>query len=265
MIGKSSGRLLGIQLFIGTSMLLAWEVAGRFSASFAFMLGTPSAILSEFIKMLFDEGLIWHFLVTGIEAVVGLTIGTLVGLSLGLSLWFSDWAAQVSRPFVIVLGSLPIIAFAPLMIIWFGIGIEMKIALAALSTLFIAFNQAHRGVNAVSDGYVDIMRGMNAPRRQIFFKVVIPGSMDWVFSSMRLNIGFGLLGAFIGEFIASDRGLGYLILRASALYNVPRALAAAAGIAVLALLLDGLGSWIEKHRYVIAQWISVPRLLWKTN
>ena len=97
---------------------------------------------------------------------------------------------------------------------------------------------------------------------QIFFKVVIPGSLDWMFSSMRLNVGFGLLGAFIGEFIASDKGLGYLILRASALYNVPRALAAAVGIAVLALLLDWGARWIEKHRHVVVQLISVPRLLW---
>ncbi len=213
--------------------------------------------------MLVDDGLAWHFLVTGIEAVVGLTIGTLIGLGFGLSLWFSDRAARISKPFVIILGSLPIIAFAPLMIIWFGIGIEMKIALAALSTLFIAFNQAYRGVRSVSDSYVDVMRGMNAPRRQTFVKVIIPGSMDWMFSSMRLNVGFGLLGAFIGEFIASDKGLGYLILRASALYNVPRALAAAAGIAVLALLLDAVGSWIEKHRYVLVQFISVPHILWR--
>ena len=258
-------RPLGTQILIAASLLAAWETAGRLSVSFMFMLGTPSAILGEFVRMLVDEGLAWHFLVTGTEAVVGLTIGTLVGLGFGLSLWFSDYAARIARPFVIVLGSLPIIAFAPLMIIWFGIGIEMKMALAALSTLFIAFNQAHRGVSSVAETYVDVMRGMNAPRRQTFVKVVIPGSMDWMFSSMRLNVGFGLLGAFIGEFISSDKGLGYVILRASALYNVPRALAAAAGIAILALLLDAFGGWVEKHRYVIVQFISVPRPLWRNR
>jgi NitT/TauT family transport system permease protein len=262
MIPKFAGSL-GAQILITVSLIAAWEVAGQSLATVEFMLGTPSAVLKEFVGMLVLDNLIWHFLVTGLEAVIGLTIGTLVGLAFGLSLWFSDRAAKISRPFVIVLGSLPVIAFAPLMIIWFGIDIEMKIALAALSTLFIAFNQAHRGVGAVSDGYVDVMRGMNAPRRQTFIKVVIPGSMDWMFSSMRLNVGFGLLGAFIGEFIASSQGLGYIILRASALYNVPRALAAAAGIAILALILDGVGIWIEKHRYTIVQLISVPRLLWR--
>lgn len=262
---RTNVRQLPIQIALTIVILGFWEAAGRLSATFAFILATPTAIGAELFKMLSDENLEWHFLVTGMEAVIGLTIGTLIGLGFGLSLWFSDRVANISRPFVIVLGSFPIIAFAPLMIIWFGIGIEMKIALAALSTLFIAFDQAYRGVREVSETYVDVMRGMNAPRGHTFVKVVIPGSMAWLFSSMRLNIGFGLLGAFIGEFIASDKGLGYLILRASALYNVPRALAAAAGIALLALLLNSVGNWIEKHRYVIIQFISVPRLLWRRS
>jgi NitT/TauT family transport system permease protein len=254
-----------IQVAIAVGVAAAWELAGRHSAQFAFLLGTPSAIVLEFIRMLLHEELLWHFLVTGTETLVGLILGTLVGLGLGLSLWFSDRAAQISKPFVIVIGSLPVIAFAPLMIVWFGIGIEMKIALAALSTLFIAFNQAYRGVRIVGEGYVDVLRGMNAPRAKIFIKVVIPGSIDWLFSSMRLNIGFGLLGAFIGEFIASNQGLGYLILRASSLYNMPRALAAAAGIAILAVLMDIAGGWIERHRHAIVQLVSVPKLLWRRS
>lgn len=252
-----------IQIAIVVGIVAGWELAGRQSAQFAFLLGTPSAIALEFVKMLVHERLLWHFFITGIEALVGLLFGTVIGLGLGLSLWFSDRAAQISRPFVIVIGSLPVIAFAPLMIVWFGIGIEMKIALAALSTLFIAFNQAYRGVRVVGEAYVDVLRGMNATRVKIFVKVVIPGSIEWLFSSMRLNVGFGLLGAFIGEFIASDKGLGYLILRASSLYNMPRALAAAAGIAILAVLMDMAGGWIERHRFAIIQFVSVPKLLWR--
>jgi NitT/TauT family transport system permease protein len=256
-------KLMMTQLAIAMCLLAVWEASARSSTAISFLIGSPSTVTGELLSMLANEEFAWHFAVTGSEAVIGLTVGTFLGLMLGLSLWFSDRAAEISRPFVIVLGAIPIIAFAPLMIIWFGIGFEMKVALAALSTLFIAFNQAHRGVRAVSEAQVDVMRGMNAPRSQTFFKVVVPGSMDWMFSSMRLNVGFGLLGAFIGEFIASDRGLGYLILRASALYNVPRAMAAAGGIAVLALLLDALGRWIERNRYGVVQVISVPRLIWR--
>ena len=81
-----------------------WEIAGRHSTSFSFLLGTPSVIALELKRMLLHEQLAWHFFVTGIEALVGLAAGTLIGLAFGLSLWFSDRAAQVSRPFVIVFG-----------------------------------------------------------------------------------------------------------------------------------------------------------------
>ena len=251
------------QYALAIGLLSAWEITGRHSSTFFFLLGTPLQITIELVNLVIYENFLFHFLVTAFEAIVGLLIGTTSGLVLGLSLWFSPRIAEISRPYVIILGSLPIVAFAPLMIIWFGIGIEMKVILAAMSTFFIAFNQASRGIGSVSEGYIEVTRGMNFPKRQTFIKVVVPASMEWVFSSMRLSIGFALLGAFIGEFIASDRGLGYIILRASALYNVPRAIAAAAGIALLAIILDNIGRRAEAHRHLICQWVSVPRQIWR--
>lgn len=255
--------ILGIQLLVSLVFLLLWEILGRSSPRAFFLIGSPSAVFSEFRQLLFEENLIYHFWITGSEAVVGLIIGTFVGAAVGLSLWYSQTAANVARPFVISFGTLPIFAFAPLMIVWFGIDFSMKVALAALSTVFVAFNQAHRGASLVSQEYVDVLRGMNATRHQIFSKVIIPGSLDWVLSSMRLNVGFGLLGAFIGEFVASNKGLGYLILRASGLYNIPRALAAAIGIIILALILDYMARLIENYRHVLVQLLSVPRLIWR--
>jgi NitT/TauT family transport system permease protein len=93
----------------------------------------------------------------------------------------------------------------------------------------------------------------------------VPGSVDWVLNSMRLNIGFGLMGAFIGEFIASERGLGHLVLKASGLYNVPRALAATLGITLLAWVLDLCASEIEKRRHALVQVLAVPRRLWSNG
>jgi NitT/TauT family transport system permease protein len=148
------------------------------------------------------------------------------------------------------------------MIVWFGVGFGMKVAIAVFSTVFVAFNQAYKGANSVALEYVDTLKGMNASRSQIFQKVIIPGSLDWVLSSIRLNVGFGLLGAFIGEYISANEGLGYLILRASSLYNIPRAFAAAIGIIALALILDNIAQFIERRRYTIVQWISVPPQLW---
>src|SRR5207244_2386651 len=147
----------------------------------------------------------------------GLLIGTIIGTTFGLSLWYSDVAARAIRPFVIGLGTVPVFAFAPLMIIWFGIGLGMKVAMATFATVFFAFSQSYFATKEVATEYVDFLSGMGATRRQIMLKAILPGSITWVLGSMRTNVGFSLLGAFIGEFIASDRGLGFLILRASSL------------------------------------------------
>jgi NitT/TauT family transport system permease protein len=138
----------------------------------------------------------------------------------------------------------------------------MKVALAAFSTVFVSIAQSFRGVSAVSRDFVDMLRGMDAGKSQIFRKIVVPGSLSWIFSSMRLNVGFGLLGAFIGEFIASNAGLGYLILRASSLYNIPRALAASASIVILAFAFDAAAGLVERRSDLLVQIISVPRVLW---
>lgn len=189
-------------------------------------------------------------------------LGTLLGCTCGVLLWCSMTVANAARPLVLALASMPIFAIAPLMIVWFGIGFKMKVAMATFATVFVAFNQAYRGARSVEEEYVDILRSMRVSRISLLRKIVIPGSLDWLFSSMRLNVGFGLLGAFMGEFIASEAGLGHLILRAASLYNVPRAMAAALCIVLLAAALDWGAGRVERHRRRIVEVIGVPYLLW---
>jgi NitT/TauT family transport system permease protein len=245
------------------TILAAWELIGGLSPSAFFLVATPSAVGSEFISLLLEGQLAYHFGVTGAEAITGMLLGTFIGSAIGLSFWYSDIGARIARPIFLALGSVPIFAFAPLMIVWFGIGFWMKVALAALSTVFVSIAQSFRGVSSVSGEYIEMAEGMDASRMQIFLKIVVPGSLNWIFSSTRLNVGFGLLGAFIGEFIASNAGLGYLILRASSLYNVPRALAASLGIVILAFVFDWAARVVERHSDLLVQIISVPALLWR--
>lgn len=262
---QSRTKVAAFQAAIILMFVVLWEVIGRASSAAFFFVGTPLTTISELRQLVAGGHFVLHFLTTGFEALSGLLIGTLLGSGAGLALWYSDVVARIARPFVLALGTLPVFAFAPLMIVWFGIGLKMKVALAVFSTVFVAFTQSHRGATSVSSEYIDVLKGMNATRKQIFVKVIVPGSLDWVLNSMRLNVGFGLLGAFIGEFIAADKGLGFVILRAASLYNVPRVMAAAIGITLLAIILDRMAQAIENRRHRIIQLISVPSMLWKQN
>ena len=144
------------------------------------------------------------------------------------------------------------------MIVWFGTDFEMKVALAAFSTGFVSFSLAYRGAQGVGKESLEVLKAMRASKQHTFQKVIIPASLDSVFSAARLNVGFGLLGAFLGEFISSDRGLGYLILKASGVYNVSRVFAVCIGILVLAVIFDSAAAFLERHRSRIMQVISVP-------
>lgn len=241
-----------------TGMLAAWEAAARLSSSTRFYVGSPLTVAGELWRMIHEGTFVKDLALTGMEAAVGLAIGMIVGTTLGLGLWCSERLAAALRPIATILGAVPIIALGPLMIVWFGIGVSMKIAMATLTTVFIAFSQSYRGAQLVSTDLVETVAGLGAKRRQVLTKIVIPGSIDWVLNSMRLNVGMGLLGAFMGEFIASQAGLGYRLLRSASLYNVPAALAAAFGIVLLGIAFDGVAMLLERNRHVLVQWLCIP-------
>jgi NitT/TauT family transport system permease protein len=147
-------------------------------------------------------------------------MGTVIGASLGLSLWYSKIVATVSKPYIAALGSIPIFALTPMIISWFGIGIFSKIMLAFISTVIVAIVQSYQGAMSVEPRFLRLMHVMGASRFQTFRTVIVPASWLWVINAMKLNIGLALLGAFIGEFISAEQGLGYMIVRASGLYDM---------------------------------------------
>jgi len=256
-------RRIAAHLLVAMLSLAAWQVLGTVWPSARFTIGRPTEIATELWSLCKSGQLFRDFGVTAGEAAAGLVIGTVAGSAVGLAMWYSNRVAILARPYVVAVGAVPVFAFAPLMIVWFGIGFSMKMALAAFSTFFVALAQAYRGATLVGPELSDTLVAMRATRRQLFIKVIVPGSLDWVLASARMNVGFGLLGAFIGEFIAADRGLGHLMLKAAGLYNIPRAFAAAVGIVVLALAFDAIAGLIEGQRHSIIQTLSVPRVVWK--
>src|SRR5262249_3112026 len=104
--------------------------------------------------------------------------------------------------------------------LWFGTGILAKIMIATLSTVFIALFQAYTGASEVSGKYIRMMQAFKATKHQIFGKVIVPSAVVWVMAAFKMNVGFALLGAFIGEYISSSQGLGHMILVASGLFDM---------------------------------------------
>src|SRR5690606_35121325 len=134
--------------------------------------------------------------------------------------------------------SLPKVSLAPLFIIWFGIDLEMKVILTAAIVFFIVFVNTFTGVREVSAELVAILRLMGAKERHLLTKVVIPSAIVWVFTGLRLSVPYALIGAVVGEIIASNRGLGYLLSHAAGQFDTGGTFAALVAIMVLALILN---------------------------
>lgn len=190
--------------------------------------------------------------VTVFEALCGFLLGTTVGACVGLTFWYSRTVARVAQPYINALASVPIFAIAPMIIVWFGIGIFSKVMLAFLSTVVVAIVQSYQGSMTVEPRILKLMQVLGATRNQVFRIVVVPSSLIWVTNAMKLNIGLALLGAFIGEFISSEQGLGYMIVKASGLYDMATVLVGVFTLICIALLLTGavgkLESWLLRWK-----------------
>jgi NitT/TauT family transport system permease protein len=222
--------------------IAAWQWLTGNSPERQFIFSSPSQIWDSLISLAISLDLFRDSAVTMFEAVGGFILGTSAGAAIGLSLWYSRIVARISRPYIVAVGSVPVFALAPVMIVWFGVGMFSKVMMAALSTVVVAIVQAYQGAMSVEERHLQLMQVMGATRSQTFRKVVIPSALIWVVNSMKLNIGFALLGAFIGEFISAEKGLGYLILKSSGLYDMATVFAGILALMVLALILTfGVG------------------------
>ena len=245
LIGK--GRILFYQLLLIGAFLLLWEVAIRNEWIKVYLYGQPTGIWREFVKALTSGTLLCDTWVTTQETVLGFLIGGILGSLAGLSLWLSPTVAAVLRPIMVAMNGLPKIALAPLIIVWFGIGIESKIAVAAIITFIVAMITSFDGAKEIDHDYVRMLKAIGASRWQIFRMVILPGSLPWIASGFRLNVGFAMIGAVVGEYISAEQGLGYYVYYSGTLYNLNAVWAGILALMILALVLDAIVGWIERR------------------
>lgn len=244
-----------ISFLILIVFLVIWQFAST-NTKFEFLFGSPASISSALVEGTLSGVLPYHFLITGAEASLGFVIGIVLGTITGFLLWYSPLVARVSRPYISFLGAIPVFAFAPMVIIWFGIGFSMKVALAAFAVFLVALAQAYEGAKSVDEEEYRLLKTFGATRFQMFQKVIFPASLSWVFASMRLNVGFAILGAFIGEFISSNEGLGHFMIKAGSLFDIPSVFAGGLYLVLLSIMLTWLVSNIEKNRIKIIDSLS---------
>ncbi|HEX7388206.1 MAG TPA: ABC transporter permease [Castellaniella sp.] len=208
--------------------------------------GSPEGVAQSLIQWSLDGTLWRNAWITIQEVVLGFALGALAGAIFAYLIAAVRPLWDVLIPYMLALYSVPKVAVAPLFIIWFGIGLSMKVLLAAISVFFLVFLSTAAGVQNVDEGLKNAVRMMGGTRRDVAFKVTLPASMAGLLTGLRMSIPYALIGAVIGELVASNRGLGFLISDSSAQFNTSGVFAALVVLALIAGLLNMLVNVFDK-------------------
>jgi NitT/TauT family transport system permease protein len=252
---RTTAAVVLAQALLLAAFLGLWQYMTGRNSQAAFMFGSPSAI-ATFLGQMASDGSLWRdSYVTGLETLLGFALGNCAGTLLGLSLWYSRFVSRVVQPFIVALGSIPIVALAPIIIIWFGTGLTSKIAMSTLSVVVVALVTSYKGAVGVDPDQINLMRTLGASKFQIFRKLVVPASLTDIFAGLKLTVGFALIGAIIGEFMSSSEGLGHQIFKAGSLYIISKVFAALVATIGLALILTFVVGKVEQ---LLTPWRRAP-------
>lgn len=205
----------------------------------AFFFGEPVQIVARIWEwFITDRDIYGHLWVTLVETVLAFVIGTVAGLAVGMWLALSPVAAAILDPYIKAANSMPRVILAPIFAVWFGLGIASKVALGFTLVFFIVFFNVYQGVKEVSPTVLANARMLGASQRQLLRYVYLPSAMSWVFSSLHTSVGLAFVGAVVGEYLGSARGVGYLILQAEGMFDINTVMAGILVLTAFALALD---------------------------
>ncbi|MGM4907202.1 ABC transporter permease [Tardiphaga sp. 866_E4_N2_1] len=208
--------LLTLVAFLG-----AWELITATAMVPSYLIPKPGAVATA-AWILFSTGTIMpHLTATALEMVLGFVLGSAVALIFACVVAESRTVERCVYPFVVALQSMPKVALAPLLIVWFGFGLASKVVLVALICFFPVFVNALTGMQAARGDLVDLYRAFSAPRWKIFLDVKLPSAAGAIFAGLQVGLVLALLGAVVGEFVAAQQGLGSLIQASSLNFDVP--------------------------------------------
>jgi NitT/TauT family transport system permease protein len=224
-----------------------WHVLTRSEVLPPFFFGEPLVVGSRIVDWFVTGKIFPHLGRTLLETLLAFVIGTGLGLVFGLWLGLSDFAARLLDPYITAINSMPRVILAPIFALWFGLGIWSKVVLGVTLVFFIVFYSVYHGVREVSPVVLANARMLGASQRQLLRHVYLPSAMAWVFSSLHAAVGMAFVGAVVGEYLGSAKGVGYLILQAEGVFDVNTVFAGVLVLTGCALLLDGLVTLAERR------------------
>jgi NitT/TauT family transport system permease protein len=252
--GASRLTILAWQIVVGLAVVAVWQALVTLKVLDPFFVSRPSDIAVRVVTWI-TSGSIWPHLATTIEeSLLGLAIGAVTGISLGFVLARTPTAAAILDPYIKMLNAVPRVVLAPLFLLWFGLGIWSKVALAVTLVFFVMFFNTFQGVRDADEVIIDNVRMLGATERQLVRHVLVPSALTWILSSLQTSLGFAMVGAVVGEYLGATRGLGYVISQAEGTFDTTGVFA---GMTVLGLVVVIVSVGVTR----VERWL----LRWKTQ
>jgi len=228
-------------------VLALWETGVRVGLVDPFFWSQPSKIWQTAVVAFGNGDILANARFTFTSTVLGFVLGVVGGVVLGLSFWWSRRYALVAEPLVIAFEAMPKLALAPIVVLVLGLGLGSKVAMATALVIVIQTLNTYAAVRSVDQDLTTLLYSLGASRRQVFAKVVVPSTLPWIASSLRVAIGLALTGAIVGEYIGSTAGLGRMIHYAGSTYDIALIWVGVFTLALLSMLLYVVVSWLERR------------------
>jgi NitT/TauT family transport system permease protein len=250
-VSPTRSSVLAWQLIVAAVALGAWQAGAALKLLDPFFFSRPSDIAARILTWT-ASGTLWrHLLITLEESLLGLTIGAAIGITLGFALARSPFVARVLDPYITMLNAVPRVVLAPLFLLWFGLGIWSKVALAVTLVFFVMFFNTYQGVRDADRVIIDNVRMLGASERQLVRHVLLPSALSWIFSSLQTSLGFAMVGAVVGEYLGAARGLGYVIAQAEGTFDTTGVFA---GMTVLSVVVVIVSAGVTRLERYLLRW-----------
>ena len=233
------------QLFILLLFVFIWQFLADFKLINTFITSSPKLVLKTIIE-LHKGDLYIHIFTTIYETIISFSLGTLIGILIASMLWWNKMIKKIIDPYLTVLNSLPKVALGPIIIIWFGAGIKSIIIMSLLISTIITVINVTTSFDETDLDKILLMKSLRANKMQIFTKLVIPSSMNSIISSLKINISMSLIGVIMGEFLCCKKGIGYLIMYGSQVFNLNLVITGIILLCIISAIMYYIVLYIEK-------------------
>ncbi len=234
------------QILILIVFLIVWQLLSDYKIINPFIFSSPIKVIETVINLHTTGDLYNHILITVWETLISFILGTLLGILIASIMWWNKFFAKVIDPYLTVLNSLPKVALGPILIIWVGAGMQSIVVMALLISTIITIINVYQGFINIDPIKIKLMQTFKATKSQIYFKLILPGTISNIISCFKVNISMSLIGVIMGEFLVSKEGIGYLIMYGSQVFNLDLVITGTIILCIVAAIMYSLVLYIEK-------------------